>query len=228
MKKISLLFLAVTLLMSCKNDQNSQETVNNGSTEPREEMTPQKEIAMANGLKEFDNIENLEFTFNVEVNDTLRSSRHWQWNTKTGKIAMTEKDSTITYTKNDSVSESDKYIDQRFINDTYWLLFPYQLEWSDANISKVSEKAAPISGDTLQMLTASYPSEGGYTPGDSYDIYFNEDNMIQEWVYKSANGKREMPTTWEDYEDHKGLKIAKMHQSPDGSFKLFFTDIKVE
>lgn len=228
MKKISLLFLAVTLLMSCKNDQNSQETVNNGSTEPREEMTPQKEIAMANGLKEFDNIENLEFTFNVEVNDTLRSSRHWQWNTKTGKISMTEKDSTITYTKNDSVSESDKYIDQRFINDTYWLLFPYQLEWSDANISKVSEKAAPISGDTLQMLTASYPSEGGYTPGDSYDIYFNEDNMIQEWVYKSANGKREMPTTWEDYEDHKGLKIAKMHQSPDGSFKLFFTDIKVE
>lgn len=228
MKKISLLFLAVTLLMSCKNDQNSQETVNNGSTEPREEMTPQKEIAMANGLKEFDNIENLEFTFNVEVNDTLRSSRHWKWNTKTGKISMTEKDSTITYTKNDSVSESDKYIDQRFINDTYWLLFPYQLEWSDANISKVSEKAAPISGDTLQMLTASYPSEGGYTPGDSYDIYFNEDNMIQEWVYKSANGKREMPTTWEDYEDHKGLKIAKMHQSPDGSFKLFFTDIKVE
>ena len=228
MKKISLLFLAVTLLMSCKNDQNSQETVNNGSTEPREEMTPQKEIAMANGLKEFDNIENLEFTFNVEVNDTLRSSRHWKWNTKTGKISMTEKDSTITYTKNDSVSESVKYIDQRFINDTYWLLFPYQLEWSDANISKVSEKAAPISGDTLQMLTASYPSEGGYTPGDSYDIYFNEDNMIQEWVYKSANGKREMPTTWEDYEDHKGLKIAKMHQSPDGSFKLFFTDIKVE
>ena len=228
MKKISLLFLAVTLLMSCKNDQNSQETVNNGSTEPREEMTPQKEIAMANGLKEFDNIENLEFTFNVEVNDTLRSSRHWKWNTKTGKISMTEKDSTTTYTKNDSVSESDKYIDQRFINDTYWLLFPYQLEWSDANISKVSEKAAPISGDTLQMLTASYPSEGGYTPGDSYDIYFNEDNMIQEWVYKSANGKREMPTTWEDYEDHKGLKIAKMHQSPDGSFKLFFTDIKVE
>ena len=228
MKKISLLFLAVTLLMSCKNDQNSQETVNNGSTEPREEMTPQKEIAMANGLKEFDNIENLEFKFNVEVNDTLRSSRHWKWNTKTGKISMTEKDSTITYIKNDSVSESDKYIDQRFINDTYWLLFPYQLEWSDANISKVSEKAAPISGDTLQMLTASYPSEGGYTPGDSYDIYFNEDNMIQEWVYKSANGKREMPTTWEDYEDHKGLKIAKMHQSPDGSFKLFFTDIKVE
>lgn len=228
MKKISLLFLAVTLLMSCKNDQNSQETVNNGSTEPREEMTPQKEIAMANGLKEFDNIENLEFTFNVEVNDTLRSSRHWKWNTKTGKISMTEKDSTITYTKNDSVSESDKYIDQRFINDTYWLLFPYQLEWSDANISKISEKAAPISGDTLQMLTASYPSEGGYTPGDSYDIYFNEDNMIQEWVYKSANGKREMPTTWEDYEDHKGLKIAKMHQSPDGSFKLFFNDIKVE
>ena len=31
---------------------------------------------------------------------------------------------------------------------------------------------------------------------------------------------------WEDYMDVNGLKIARMHQNEDGSFKLYFTNIK--
>ena len=52
--------------------------------------------------------------------------------------------------------------------------------------------------------------------------------MIREWVYKSSDGGREMATTWEDYKDFKGIKIATMHKSKDDSFELFFDDISVE
>ena len=222
MKKILLIAFTGLSLLSCNNAKKEKE-----APLKKADFKAYEKIAMANGFENFDSISELKFTFNVTVNDSLRSQRTWQWNTNIDKISLTEKDSSMTYIKNDSVSVENEYIDQRFINDTYWLLFPFQLKWSSAEISEPKKATAPISGKEMQMLTVSYPSEGGYTPGDSYDIYFDENFMVQEWVYKSAGG-RELATTWEDYEDYEGIKIAKMHKSQDGTFKLFFTDISVK
>ncbi|TBW27541.1 hypothetical protein [Gramella sp. KN1008] len=222
MKKYFPLLLLV-LISACNNQKKQTEEIN----EDHEPEVHEK-IAMASGFENFDSIEKINFTFNVKVNDTLRAERKWAWNVKSDKISLTEKDSTMSYTKKDSLAEDKKSIDRRFVNDSYWLLFPYQLKWSDAEFSEPKTSEAPISEKEMQMLTVSYPSEGGYTPGDSYDIYFDEDYMIREWVYKSANGQRESPSTWEDYKEFKGMKIATMHKSKDGSFELYFTDISVE
>ena len=223
MKKLFLLTFISAFLFSCNNEKKKEESVAED-----QDMEVYEKIAMANGFEEFDSINKIEFTFNVKVNDTLRSERRWKWDVVKDKISLTEKDSTMSYTKTDILAKEKEYIDQRFVNDSYWLLFPYQLKWSDAEISEVSTAKAPISGEEMQMLTVSYPAEGGYTPGDSYDIYFNDEYMIQEWVYKASGGGREMATTWEDYEDFNGVKIAKTHKSPDGTFELYFTDISVE
>ena len=223
MKKLVFLFIVGAMMISCNEKKKDQEDL---SEEPN--LSTYEKIAMANGFKEFDSISKVKFTFNVKVNDTLRSERRWVWDLKSDKISLTEKDSTMSYIKKDSLAKDKEYIDQRFVNDSYWLLFPYQLKWSNAEFSDVKTANAPISGDEMQMLTVSYPSEGGYTPGDSYDIYFDDDYMIQEWVYKASGGGREMVTTWEDYQDFEGVKISKMHKSKDGSFELFFTDISVE
>lgn len=222
MKKILLTFLLGVLIISCKNKEEEKAITENPNLEVHEK------IAMASGFEKFDSISKLKFTFNVEVNDSLRSQRRWVWNLKSDKISLTEKDSVMSYIKRDSLAEDKKYIDQRFVNDSYWLLFPYQLKWSDAEFSEVKTVQAPISGEEMQMMTVSYPSDGGYTPGDSYDIYFDDDYMIREWVYRSADGNRESPSTWEDYKDFDGIKIATMHKSKDGNFALYFTDVSVE
>lgn len=223
MKKLIAMSVLGCFLMSC-NDQKKEEVApeNNPNLEVHEK------IAMANGFEEFDSINKIRFTFNVEMNDTLRSERRWVWNVGSDEISLTEKDSTMSYTRKDSLAEDKEYIDQRFVNDSYWLLFPYQLKWSLADFSEPKTAKAPISGEEMQMMTVSYPENGGYTPGDSYDIYFDDEYMIQEWVYKSAGGEREMATTWEDYEDFNGVKISKMHKSEDGNFQLYFSDISVE
>jgi hypothetical protein len=220
-RTILLCFIAISIL-SCKDEKESKNVAE------AKEPEVYKKIAIANGFKEFDSISKIKFTFNVKVNDTLRSERRWVWDLNSKKISLTEKDSTMSYIKKDSIAKEIEYIDQRFVNDSYWLLFPFQLKWANAEFSEQKMAKAPISGQEMQMLTVSYPSEGGYTPGDSYDIYFDDENMIREWVYKASGGGRELATTWEDYQDFEGIKIAKMHKSKDANFQLFFTDISIE
>lgn len=225
MKNILIIALLSLMVLSCKTE-TEQKVDKSEISETNLNMN--QKIANANGLKAFDSISQINFTFNVKINDTLRANREWKWNTKTNEISLKEKDSTMTYTKDGSIAENEKSIDQKFVNDSYWLLFPYQLDWADADFKESEKVAAPISGKEMNMMSITYPSEGGYTPGDTYDIYFDDENMIQEWVYKPADGSREMATTWEEYEDFNGVKIAKSHKSKDGSFQLYFTDVSVK
>ncbi len=222
MKKIVYVSLLGLALIACKNEKEQEAVVEDANTKAYQK------IAEANGLEDFGDVSKIGFTFNVKVNDSLRSSRRWVWNRPGNKISLTENDSVSSYVKKDSLSEQEKNMDSKFVNDSYWLLFPFQMEWSNAKISDPKEASAPISGDQMEMITVSFPAEGGYTPGDSYDVYYDNDYMIQEWVYKSANGGREMATTWEDYKNYDGVEIARSHKTKDGNFELFFTDIEVE
>jgi hypothetical protein len=212
MKKL-LLPPLLALLVSC----NTQE----------KETTAIQKIAEANGFENWANVEELRYTFNVKVNDSLRTSRAWTWNPTTNKVSLTTQDSTVTYNHKTEAAANQK-IDQQFINDQYWLLFPFHLVWDEMEWKYSEEATAPISGQKLQRITVQYPGEAGYTPGDAYEVYFGEDHMIQEWVYLSG-GSRENPfaTTWENYENHKGIPIAKTHRNKDGSFELFFTEVSV-
>lgn len=222
MKKIVYSALLGFALIACKNEKKQEAVIEDTNTKAYQK------IAQANGLEEFGDVSKIGFTFNVKVDDSVRSSRHWVWTRPENKISLTENDSVSSYMKKDGIGEQEKEMDSKFVNDSYWLLFPFQMEWSNADISDPKKAAAPISGDEMEMITVSFPSEGGYTPGDSYDVYYDNNFMIQEWVYKSANGGRQMATTWEDYKDYKGVKIARSHKNKDGNFELFFTDIEVE
>ncbi|MFN2261392.1 MAG: hypothetical protein ABR595_04955, partial [Psychroflexus sp.] len=81
----------------------------------------------------------------------------------------------------------------------------------------------------LTEVSINYKNEAGYTPGDTYKIYVDDQHIIREWSY-IPNGKQEpaMSTTWEDYGTFEGLKIAKTHQNADKNFKLYFTDISAK
>lgn len=224
-KLLPVLVLLFTVHISCKNEERSSEIGEENVAE--EKMSIQQQIAEAHGLNNFDEVKEIQFTFNVKVEDSVRTSRSWTWETQSDEIRLTEGDISRTYKKTDSISEDDKELDQKFINDSYWLLFPFQMVWSNADISEEKTGMAPISKEEMNYLEVSYKDEGGYTPGDTYVVYYDDDLLLKEWIYKSADGQREMPTTWEDFEDFQGLKIARSHKSPDGSFELFFTDIEV-
>jgi len=81
----------------------------------------------------------------------------------------------------------------------------------------------------MDVLTIVYDNKGGYTPGDAYDLYFDDDYIIREWVFRKANqAEPSMTTTWENYTAINGLKLALDHKTAEGNFNLYFTGIKVE
>ncbi len=228
MKKLLTFCLLVFIFIGCKDDSKnseSEEIIVTDSTAVDVPLTTK--MANANGMEKFDELNELNFTFNVKVNGEVRSQRDWKWAPKTNKITLSEKGETITYKRDESLDSIAMAVDQKFINDSYWLLFPYQLMWSNYESDYTETAMAPISNKEMQQLTVNYKGKGGYTPDDTYKLYFGDDYMIKEWTYLSSKGG-ELTTTWEDYETFKGIPIAKMHKSADSTFQLYFTNIKVE
>ncbi|MBT8277664.1 MAG: hypothetical protein KJO41_01585, partial [Bacteroidia bacterium] len=120
--------------------------------------------------------------------------------------------------------------DRAFINDKFWALIPFQLVWDEGTtISEPSKEIAPISKKELNKITLLYGNEGGYTPGDAYDIFYNDDYIIQEWTFRKGNSvESSLTNTFENYKDFNGLKIAQEHKKAEGDWNLLVWKVKVE
>jgi hypothetical protein len=184
-------------------------------------------IAQAYGIDNFDDLEQLQYTFNVSRHDTLLVARTWVWQRGSGNIIMIKNQDTVNY-QLANITEDLKKVDHSFINDKYWLLFPFHLVW-DSNVThtNMGRQTAPLSGKQLTRLTVQYGEEGGYTPGDAYDLYLDDNWVIREWVFrKSASSSPGSAISWENYADFSGLKIATNHYNSDTGIRIYFTDVE--
>lgn len=226
-KSIYIIFIA-TVFFSCNNPKNSSENEVNSQLLSEKNLSTAEKIANANGFENWKDVSEISFTFNVDRGEN-HFYRSWIWKPKTGDVIMMGEKDTIAYSR----SKMDSLImktDGAFINDKYWLLAPYQIVWDEGTtFSEKQNVVAPISKDTLNQLTIVYGNNGGYTPGDAYDLFYDTDYKIKEWNYRKANAEKpSMSTTWEDYENFSGLEIAKTHKDSTGNFKLYFTNISVK
>lgn len=228
---VLILFLG---MISCNNSNNSSEAplTNEGDEQinlSQDSKIPQiaRQIAKNNGFDNWNEVSEIAFTFNVDRKGN-HFERSWIWKPKSQDIQMISAKDTVNYNRSNMDSIAIK-TDASFINDKYWLLAPFQLLWDENLEYSIQENAvAPISKDTLAKLTIVYPNEGGYTPGDAYDFFYDKDHLIREWNYRKGNAPEpSMSTTWEDYKSFKGIEVATMHSDKTGDFKLYFTDISI-
>lgn len=213
------LVLVVLVCYSCK--QSKKDTI------PEAPLTVAQKIANAHGYENWDKVSKIEFIFNVD-RDSSHFERSWQWKPKTNTVIMISNQDTISYNRS-HIDSTNLKTDQAFINDKYWLLAPFNLVWDKGTtISEPVKEEAPISKNELNKITLTYSNEGGYTPGDAYDFYYGDDFLIKEWVYRKGNAEKpSLITSWENYQDFNGLKIAKEHKKLEGDWNLYFSDIKV-
>jgi len=234
MKSLFLIFLSLILFTSCKEGtQQSKQDAVNRELIPNHDANPVRTeaevIALKNGLLEWEKVRQIDFTFNVDRGGKTVAQRSWQWQPKTSNVRMMSNKDTITYNRK-TMDSTHIAADRGFINDKFWLLVPYQLVWDEgASITIQDTATAPISKKQTKKLTIVYGDKGGYTPGDAYDLYYDSDFIIDEWVFRKANAKTaSMTTSFEDYENYAGLNIAKTHKGMDSDLNIYFTDIKVQ
>ncbi|WP_037348945.1 hypothetical protein [Sediminibacter sp. Hel_I_10] len=227
MRLLYILALA-TALTACKSETKEKQNDTESVSEEHIELTTAEKIANAHGIEQWQNVEKIEFTFNVDMNGS-HNERSWVWMPKSNDVVMMTPKDTVSYNRT-TVDSLSMDADKAFVNDKFWLLAPFQLVWdSGTTISEVKTAKAPMSETELNTITTTYSNDGGYTPGDAYDFYFNEAYMIEEWVYRKGNSEApSMVTSFENYEDFNGIKIAKDHVRSDGDFKLYFTNIAID
>ena len=192
-------------------------------------------IAKAYGFDGWDQINRLDFTFNVKAGDST-TARHWTWWPKQNKVRQrfpeSDKDP-ITYHRNELDTASDAVIaaDKKFINDHYWLLFPFQPVWSNPKVSHGDSPALPI-GDgkaAKSQVIVQYPDEGGYTPGDAYWLYLDNNNRLVQWQYLPGGDEdKAVAHTWDKHRKLGPIIVSLEHKGADGNFRLFFTKVKAK
>lgn len=187
-------------------------------------------IANAYGFEHWDEIVEIKYTFNVKTPER-ETARSWTWRPKDDVVTLEEAGKpTITFKRSEldeNTSEEVITADKRFINDSYWFLFPYQLVWSNPTITDQGEAPLPIGEGVGRKLVVQYGDAGGYTPGDAYDLYLGGDGLITHWVFRRGGGEKGNPMTWEANQTLGPIKVCTDHHNADKSFRLWFDGLGV-
>jgi hypothetical protein len=193
----------------------------------------------AYGLESFGQIEKIRYTFNIEG----LLSRTWEWEPKTDLITYAGKDKDgapvkLTYLRSQLSSQSDfvkNEIDPAFSNDNNVLLFVLHVSWDGgAKVTDEGMHKLPLGNGSAQRVVVKYPSEGGYAPGDTWELYVGADHRVEEFVYRGGGpGIQQRPSvliaTWADYKRAGPLLISTDHQgTADGKPVQFLSDVSVK
>ncbi len=233
MNKVLLFVFFGIVLTSCIETKNNTNANGNREYIPDHDANPvlttAQIIAYKHGLDNWKSVSELQFTFNVDRGEQ-HFERSFKWNLKTDDLVYMNATDTVSYNRNTTLDSIAMLADRAFVNDSYWLLAPFKLVWDKGTTFSEEENViAPLSKDKLNKLTITYDNEGGYTPGDAYDIYYANDYSVKEWTFRKGNNKEPtMLTSWEEYRTFNNIKLATMHRDSTNKFKLYFTNISIE
>lgn len=223
MKKTLLFLLTVATLYSCKNTTKEAEKEIETHL-----LSTTEQIAQTAGIKNWDEVNEVKFTFSVGKMGQTLYARNWTWNRKTDDVTLIAPPDTVHFNRKKLVTDREISADRTFTNDLYWLVPEFKFMTDHG--TKITEKTAviaPISKDTLDMFTITYGNNGGYTPGDAYDVYYDKDHNLREWVYRQKNDTVVgMMTTFEEFETVNGIKVATDHRTPDRMTRIHLTNIE--
>ncbi|MCI0371904.1 MAG: hypothetical protein L0214_11120 [candidate division NC10 bacterium] len=196
------------------------------------------QIAKTYGLDSFSQIEQIRYTFNIPERNLSRTS---VWEPKTDQVSYEGKDKAgnpvkLTYRRSQLSSQAavvKDEIDPAFINDQYWLLFPFHLIWdSSAKVEDTGMHKLPLGKGSARRVVVTYPPAGGYSPGDTWELFVGPDNRIREWTWHQGGSPQ--PTgvwSWEDYKKAGPLLLSLNHIGKwmDGKpLRVFFTDVAIK
>lgn len=199
-------------------------------------------IAKVHGLDSWDQIEAIRYTFNIDVPALkLKITRSWVWEPKTDRITYDGPDKAgkpikVTYSHSDPASQTPvvkEEIDQAFVNDQYNLFSHFHLVWdTSATVEDAGMERVALGKGSAEKVVMKYPSNGGYTPGDTWAFYVVPDGRIR--VLDFHHGGKVPPAVftaaYAEYKKVGPLLLSLDHRGKaDGKpARVFFTNVAVK
>jgi hypothetical protein len=93
------------------------------------------------------------------------------------------------------------------------LLLPLHVLWDGAAVTNEGKDKLPIGEGSADRVVVKYPSEGGYEPGDTWDLYVGADKRIEEIAYHrgAANPPHLVTAIYAGYKKAGPLLISTDH-----------------
>jgi hypothetical protein len=201
-----------------------------------------EQIAKTYGIDSWGQIEAIRYTWNADISGLFKASHAWEWEPKTGKISFEGKDKEgkpvkVTYDSSKLSSQPDQVkneVEPAFVNDNYWLLFPLHAYWdTSATVTDEGMQKLPVGSGSATKVVVKYPPEaGGYTPGDTWELYVGKDNRVELLVFHHGGDKKPslVTATWTGYKKAGPLLISTEHRgTADGKpLHIFLTNVAVK
>ena len=199
-----------------------------------------EQIAKAYGLDSWGQVEAIRYTWSLQL-PGLDLSHMWVWEPKTGQVSYEGKGKDgklvkVTYQSNQLSTQPANVKDEiepSFINDQYWLVFPFHVVWdTSASVTDDGMQKLPMGNGSARRVVVKYPAEaGGYTPGDTWELYVNKNYRVEQFVYRRGGTKKPsvVIATWTGYKKAGPVLISTEHRgtADGGPLHLFLSDISV-
>jgi hypothetical protein len=200
-----------------------------------------EKIAKTYGIDSWDQVQAIRYTWNGEITGLFKVSRTWEWDPKTGKVTYDGPDKDgkpvkVSYMRSELSSQPDNVknvVDPGFINDNYWVLFPFHAYWdTSATVIDQGMFNLPQGSGTAELVPVKYTGDGGYTPGDIWDLYVGKDSRVEYFVYHRGGSKppSRVFATWAGYKKAGPILFSTEHRgTADGKpLHVFFSDVAVK
>ena len=201
-----------------------------------------EQVAKTYGIDSWDQVQAIRYSFDLDLPAfKLKLHHSWEWEPKSGKVSFetTDKDGKpvkVTYNRNELSSAPDQVkneVEPAFVNDNYWVLFPFHAYW-DKGASAIDQGKfnLPVGPGTAELIPIKYTGNGGYTPGDIWDLYVGKDNRVIYFDYHRGGAKppSRVFATWAGYKKAGPILFSTEHRgTADGKpLHIFITDVAVK
>lgn len=226
MKNILLLSALTLSIFACQPTVKEEERQEDSSPSFDTERSDQKAVELADkviaahgGIENWNNTRYISWNFlgardlvwdkytgNVRIDFPSEESTYLiNINEATGRVKIGEKE----LTKEDSL---DKYIErgkQIWVNDSYWLVFPFKLKDPGVQLKYVGQDTTK-NGKEAEVISLTF-EKVGFTPQNKYKAYIDpQSHLILQWdFYRNASDSAaSFQNVWKDYQQYGDIMLS--------------------
>ncbi|WKK77154.2 hypothetical protein QYS49_08075 [Marivirga salinae] len=146
------------------------------------------------------------YTGNVRIDFPGQESTYLiNINQDTGRVKIGERE----LTKADSLA---KYIErgkQIWVNDSYWLVFPFKLKDPGVQLKYVGQDTTK-NGEEAEVISLTF-EKVGFTPQNKYKAYIDpQSHLLLQWDYfrNASDSAASFQNVWTDYQEYGDIMLS--------------------